>query len=113
MDAMRVHELARGRRATIRARSWLIVGMVGCVAVAGEMIRKAVVAVRGLHAVSLRAVDVRRRGDGRDRDGGVPRPPRPGDLGELAKPLLQDPETPPDFSTLSDGSQHWKNLDQM
>lgn len=26
---------------------------------------------------------------------------------------LDDPQTPPDFSTLSDGSQTWKNLEQM
>ncbi len=32
---------------------------------------------------------------------------------ELDKPLQTDPETPPDFSTLSDGSQAWKNLEHM
>ncbi|HEX4124101.1 MAG TPA: hypothetical protein VHY37_05185 [Tepidisphaeraceae bacterium] len=32
---------------------------------------------------------------------------------ELRKPMLEEPTTPPDFSTLSDGSQRWKNLEQL
>lgn len=32
---------------------------------------------------------------------------------ELRKPMLQEPPEPPDFSTLSDGSQRWKNLEQL
>jgi hypothetical protein len=113
MDAMRVHALARGRRATIRVRSWLIVATVGCIAIAGELIRKSVVALHALGRLSSRTVIffifaaasllaaawLGRRAMAITR--------------ELAKPLLDEPETPPDFSTLSDGSQHWKNLDQM
>lgn len=29
------------------------------------------------------------------------------------QPLLEDPETEPDFSQLSDGSHRWRNLDEM
>lgn len=32
---------------------------------------------------------------------------------ELRQPLLSDPSEPPDFSTLSDGSQHVKHLEEM
>jgi hypothetical protein len=32
---------------------------------------------------------------------------------ELQQSALSEPEAPPDFSTLSDGSQQWKNLEQM
>jgi hypothetical protein len=32
---------------------------------------------------------------------------------ELARPALEEPETPPDFSTLGDGSERWKNLEAM
>lgn len=32
---------------------------------------------------------------------------------ELRQSALSEPESPPDFSTLSDGSQQWKNLEQM
>lgn len=32
---------------------------------------------------------------------------------ELRRPVLNDPETPPDFSTLSDGSQYWKRLEEL
>ena len=32
---------------------------------------------------------------------------------ELRRPAVTEPEAPPDFSTLSDGSQRWKNLEDM
>lgn len=32
---------------------------------------------------------------------------------ELSQPTLPEPTEPPDFSTLSDGSQRWRNLEQM
>jgi hypothetical protein len=32
---------------------------------------------------------------------------------ELRQPALTEPAAPPDFSTLSDGSQRWKNLEDM
>ncbi len=32
---------------------------------------------------------------------------------ELRQSALSEPEAPPDFTTLSDGSQQWKNLEQM
>jgi hypothetical protein len=32
---------------------------------------------------------------------------------ELQDTLQPEPETKPDFSTLSDGSQHWQNLQDM
>ena len=32
---------------------------------------------------------------------------------ELRRPVLDEPTTPPDFSTLSDGSERWKNLEAM
>ena len=32
---------------------------------------------------------------------------------ELQKPMLEEPTTPPDFSTLSDGSQQVQALEQM
>jgi hypothetical protein len=32
---------------------------------------------------------------------------------DLRRPVLDEPTTPPDFSTLSDGSERWKNLEAM
>lgn len=32
---------------------------------------------------------------------------------EINEPLLTDPGTAPDFSTLNDGSQQWKNLEDV
>lgn len=32
---------------------------------------------------------------------------------ELKRPMLDEPTTPPDFSTLSDGSQHARDLEEI
>jgi hypothetical protein len=32
---------------------------------------------------------------------------------EATKSRVDTPMTPPDFSTLSDGSQRWKNLEEL
>lgn len=99
------------RRGAYRTRSWLIIAAVACVAGAAQLIY---LAVRGYHfgqrivpggdllaaAVALvvlpffirRAIRVNR---------------------EIRQSPLDEPQTPPDFSTLSDGSQRWKNLEAM
>jgi hypothetical protein len=113
LDAMRIRQVSAARRAAIRARSWLLIGVVGCLVGAGQCIWKA----RELHrreqqlgtaAIVLIVIAVAlfpataffaRRWLAIGR--------------ELAAPLLDEPTTPPDFSTLGDGTQHWKNLEDV
>jgi hypothetical protein len=113
LDAMRIRQVSAARRAAIRARSWLLIGVVGCLVGAGQCIWKA----RELHrreqhwgaaaiilmvfAIALfpAAAFFARRWLAIGR--------------ELAQPLLDEPTTPPDFSTLGDGTQHWKNLEDV
>jgi len=113
LDSVRIHQLTKLRRATIRSRSWCLIGaIVGFVAVV-ELIHKVVRYVRYDHGWGIwpsafvlvaigsgmtslyffrRCVELHR---------------------EIQTPLLRDPPGPPDFSTLSDGSQRWKNLEDV
>jgi hypothetical protein len=113
LDAMRIRQVSAGRRAAIRARSWLLIGVVGCLVGAGQCIWKA----RELHrreqhwgaaAIVLIVVAIAlfpAAGFFARRWLAIGR--------ELAQPLLDEPTTPPDFSTLGDGTQHWKKLEDV
>jgi hypothetical protein len=113
LDAARIHRLTTLRRATIRSRSWYLIGTVVGFVAAAELVFKIVQNFRygygsglltatfalcaiasGVIAVFFfrRCVELHR---------------------EIQTPILHDPPTPPDFSTLSDGSQRWKNLEEM
>ena len=113
LDGMRIHQLTSLRRGAIRARTYLHIGWVLCATGGVQLTLKAVQRVRyervwdartfafGIFSVvcfmiSLyflkRALEIGR---------------------ELKKPLLDEPGTPPDFSTLSDGSQHARNLEDI
>jgi hypothetical protein len=112
LNSARIHQLTTLRRASIRSRSWFLIGAVVGFVAAVELIYKAVQNIRehggGLQTVVFmltaiasgtlaifflrRCIELHR---------------------EIQTPMLHDPTTPPDFSTLSDGSQHWKNLEEM
>jgi hypothetical protein len=108
----RVRNLSKSRRAMLRIRSWCVVATASfAVAVIqlGLLIAshlqhsgwfwKPVVYAIMLPAAAFGAVHFARRAAAIGR--------------ELRKPVLDDPATPPDFSTLSDGSQQWKKLEEM
>jgi hypothetical protein len=112
LSTARVRDLSAARRALIRIRSWCVVGaLVSAVAVV-QMSWLLVQHVRqqgwfwkpGAYAALVPVaaywtVSFARRAAVATR--------------ELRRPVLQDPDVPPDFSTLSDGSQQWKNLEGM
>jgi hypothetical protein len=113
LNADRIRQLTRLRRATIRSRSWCLIGAIVGFVAAAELVFKIVQNFRYGHgwgfltaafvfcaiASGLIAVLFFRRYVELHR--------------EIQTPILRDPATPPDFSTLSDGSQHWKNLEEM
>lgn len=96
---------------TYRGRSWLIVAAIACLDAAAQLIYFAVRGYRlGVRAVPLEEVSVAVVAllfsvyfFHRARD--LTR--------ELRKSKLAEPATPPDFSSLRDGSQRWKNLEEM
>jgi ribosomal protein L37AE/L43A len=111
LSELRISQVANLRRGAIRSRSWFIVGAVACVVGASQFVyfaiekyragerrgplRDAICAAILLMIVPYFLRKIRILGQ------------------EISESRLKDPATPPDFSTLSDGSQQWTNLDQL
>jgi hypothetical protein len=112
IDAARIRRLATERRSINRTASYFIVATGVCVVAIGQLAWMTIQHVRAL--------------------GWTPRPigyllfvvlaiwggwyfcSRSRKLHREAKArALPDPPTPPDFSTLDDGSKHWKNLEDV
>jgi ribosomal protein S27E len=113
VDQNRVARLAALRLGNIRARSWWVIGLGICVMAFLDALRRAALYVLVLHhwgvwptvdvAIALLAIRwallCRRRA---------------ADLKiEIDRSAISEPATPPDFSTLSDGRDRWKNLENV
>jgi len=111
LDGLRIRQLAQARRAAYRSRSYCFIGSAVSAAAAGQLIYKAVMNVHlsGWTAAPILYLAVvppalflawrllcRARRFGR----------------EARQSLLGEPATPPDFSSLSDGSHIWKRLEK-
>jgi hypothetical protein len=112
MDATRIRRLATERRSLNRTASYFIVAASVCIVAIGQLIWMTTQHVRGIGwtprpigyllfvVLALwgtgyfggRAVALRR---------------------EAKMSALPEPTRPPDFSTLDDGSKHWKNLEDV
>ena len=114
IDAVRVRQLSALRRGAYRTRSYCFVALGLCAVAAAQLVLFAVRHVRaagwqlrpvgyvcGALAATMAGAFFFRRAAELNRE----LRQRPAALAE--------PQTPPDFSTLSDGSQSWKNLEQM
>jgi hypothetical protein len=112
MSAVRVRQLSAERRGAYRLRSYCVIGAGLCVVLGIQLAAWSVTGAReagsgakpigyacGAVAAGMAASYLVRRAVELTR--------------ELRKPAQEAPEARPDFSTLSDGSQHWKNLDEM
>jgi hypothetical protein len=113
LNAVRVRQLATLRMATLRARSWCLIGLLLSAITAIDLLCKAaaylshphawdawptLLVVGGLAATALAvaaARAARRLGQ------------------EAATPALQPPTEPPDFSTLGDGTDRWRRLEEI
>jgi hypothetical protein len=112
MSAVRVRQLSAERRGAYRLRSYCMIGAGVSVVLGMQLATWSVSGVReagfganpvgyacGAVAAGMAASYLVRRAIELTR--------------ELRKPAQEAPAEQPDFSTLSDGSQHWKNLDEM
>ena len=108
LSGLRIRQLSDLRRGAYRARLWMIVGAAACIVGAARLFQISVVALRaGLRllpigqtlaaaaALMIAWHFIRRAGD-------LTR--------EIRRSRLQDPQAPPDFSTLQDGNQRWMGL---
>ena len=113
LDGMRIRQVSALRRGAIRARTYLQIGGVVCATGGIQLGVKAVQRVRyesvwdartfafvafGVVSVML-AFLFFKRANGMSR--------------ELKKSLLDEPTVPPDFATLSDGTQHARDLEDI
>ncbi len=112
LDGLRIRQLATLRRAAYRSRSHTIVAMLVC---AVAMVQAAIFLVQHLMHIGFNwrallysgilivgafgATFFMRRAIALHR--------------EATQTHTPAPTTPPDFSTLSDGSQRWKNLEDL
>lgn len=111
LSELRIRQISALRRAAYRSRSWVIIAAGVCLVAAVKLLLSAIIDVRAgrraapigyaLAAVALfilaahfirRAVEMTHR------------------IRQTSQP---EPTEPPDFSSLSDGSQRWKNLEDM
>jgi hypothetical protein len=109
LDANRIQQLSRARRATIRSRSYLIIGAVLCGIATLQLCylarrdgwatpRAAAYVVLAIGA-GFGCIDLLRKARRLGK--------------ELKRPILPETQSPPDFSTLQDGSQRVDRLNQM
>lgn len=111
LSELRIRQVANLRRGAIRGRSWLIIGAITCVVGTAQLVQMAIHDLRlGLRLgpatdviLAAIAIAIFRQLLRRIRD--LSR--------EIRASKLADPPTPPDFSSLSDGSQQYANLDRL
>ena len=111
LDASHIQKITHHRRTAYRSRGYLLTGSVFCAVLGVQLIWNSVGKFRGgsnfiasaylmaasiLFALAWHALK-RAQHFKREADASV----------------LPDPKTPPDFSQLSDGSQSWKNLEDL
>ena len=112
LDELRVRQMMLGRRSAYRQWGFMMFGAGLAVVCAGQLLINAYRTIRErgrtdwivlyiATAVLLVGIAIRlfMRGKALRR--------------EVDKPMLEEPATPPDFSGLSDGSQHAANLERM
>ena len=110
LDGLRIRQLSALRRGAYRARSFAIIVAVACLVVGIQLTVKTFTGVAPIFRVLsaalaafafFGAVHFARRVAALQRE--IRTPP----------PMPPEPPGGPDFSTLSDGSQQWKNLEDV
>jgi len=112
LDGLRLRHLVVVRRAAIRSRTYAVVGMVCCLMLVVKLVMMArdearVVGWHGRQGSFVACAVAALAGAGYF----ARRAAYWGRESRAAK--MPEPEGPPDFSTLSDGSQHARNLEEM
>jgi hypothetical protein len=111
LDGLRIRQVYQLRRSLYRARRYWLVGAGICIVAAGQILWNLLVTPGGStgmatpQAILLAAAFIA---------GAILCLQQARRLARDARQsILSDPERPPDLSSLSDGSQYWKNLESM
>lgn len=112
LDALRMRHIVGQKRAAMRSRTYAIAGAVGCVIGGIKLVLMAI------HHIRARGWEMRPIGfilaAGLAVVGMIYCIERASHYNrESRAQLLPDPDKPPDFSTLGDGNQRWKNLEDI
>lgn len=111
LNGLRIRQVANLRRGAYRSRSWSVIAAVCCLVGAAQLVQMAVhVARHGRVMLPIGfclAAAAALLGSGYFIRSAVLL------TREIRSSSLSEPSTPPDFSSLSDGSQHWRNLDEI
>jgi hypothetical protein len=111
LNSLRIRAVSGERRAILRLRSYWTVLMLALCFISIELIMVAATSYKD-HA-PIRAVAYVLAAVGCVSATRWPFQKRQRLNLELEKPMLGEPAGPPDFSTLNDGSQRWKNLERL
>jgi hypothetical protein len=111
LDANQIKKVAHRRRAAYRSRGYLLIGSIFSASLGVQLVWNSVGRFRGgynviaaaylMAAAILFALAWRALGRAKELKR------------EADASTLSDPKTPPDFSQLGDGSQSWKNLEDL
>lgn len=112
LDGLRIRQVSRVRRAAIRARSYCMVVVTGCAVGIVDLLWRAVRRL-GYEPFMARPVSYLIFAVALAWLGGVFLRRANAFADEIRDQRLPDPDTAPDFSSLGDGSQVLKNLEQL
>jgi len=113
LNSVRIQQLTTLRRGAIRSRSWYLIGTIVAYVAATELIFKTVQYVRYEYNWGLWPSVFVLGAIGSAMAGRFFLRRCIQFHQEIQMPMLDEPATPPDFSTLGDGSQHSRNLEEM
>ncbi len=112
LDGVRIRQLAAGRRAAYRARSYAVIASIVCAVAAGDLVYHAAIRIRDSDwsvwtiayiafaiTAAMGALLFFRRANDMHR--------------EASEPPMMDPSAAPDFSELGDGAEQWRRLEDV
>ncbi len=113
LNSARVRQLAALRLATLRTRSWWLIGLLMSALTALDLLGKAVVYVWEFHAWGVRPTWLAVGGSAAAAVAVAAYRAARALAREAATSSLTEPAAPPDFSTLDDGSNRWRGLERL
>ncbi len=113
LNAARVRQLSALRLATLRTRSWWLIGLMLAALTGFDLLAKAAVYVWDRHAWGVRPTLFTAAGAAALALAALARRAAARLAREVAASALPEPTTPPDFTTLDNGADRWRRLHEV